>query len=101
MNDSAQKKGSHMSTNFVFEQPEHRPWVLFHQTCNATSSCEERTFTSDSLTYPQMAVMMAIKHTEIPVTPTAVARWLNRSTNSITTGSCLLYSQPVLGYTAY
>jgi DNA-binding MarR family transcriptional regulator len=73
-----------MSTSFEFEQPEHRLWVLFHLTYNRISSCEERTFPHSVLTYPQMAVMMAIKYAKPPVTPTDVAQWLNRSTNSIT-----------------
>ena len=73
-----------MSVKFLFEQPEHKLWVLCHQTHNLVTKCEEQAYSPGGLTPQQMGVLMAIKNIKPPATPTEVARWLDRSTNSIT-----------------
>ena len=73
-----------MSVKFLFKQPEHKLWVLCHQTHNLVTKCEEQACSQGGLTPQQVGVMMAIKRIKPPVTPTEVARWLDRSTNSVT-----------------
>jgi len=72
-----------MSVKFLFKQPEHKLWVLCHQTLNLVTKCEDKAFASGGLTSQQMGVMMAIKNIKPPVSQTEVARWLDRSTNSV------------------
>ena len=72
-----------MSGKFLFKQPEHRLWVLCHQTHNLATKCEEKALTAAGLTPQQFGVMIAIKNIKPPVTPTEVAKWLDRSTNSV------------------
>lgn len=72
-----------MSVKFLFKQPEHRLWVLCHQTHNLVTKCEEKAFAAAGLTPQQFGVIMAIKNIKPPVTPTEVANWLDRSTNSV------------------
>ena len=72
-----------MSVKSLFKQAEHRLWVLCHQTHNLVTKCEEKALTAAGLTPQQFGVMMAIKNIKPPVTPTEVAKWLDRSTNSV------------------
>ncbi|MFC1901711.1 MarR family winged helix-turn-helix transcriptional regulator [Chloroflexota bacterium] len=72
-----------MPVRFSFTQPEHKLWVLCHQTNNMLFKCEEQAFSKAGVSPQYVAVMMAIKHIKPPVTPTEVARWLDRSANSI------------------
>jgi DNA-binding MarR family transcriptional regulator len=72
-----------MTVKFIFMQPEHKLWVLCHQTYNMVLRCEEKAFKKGGVTPQYVSVMMAIKHIKPPVTPTEVGRWLDRRTNSI------------------
>ena len=46
--------------------------------------CEEAALAKVGITLQQYKVLMAIKYINDPVTPTDVARWLDRNSNSIT-----------------
>ncbi len=72
-----------MPVKFGFENPSMRAWLLLHQTYNMVLKCEDQVFGKHGLTTEQHAVLLAIKYIDDPVTPTDVARWLDRNSNSI------------------
>ena len=72
-----------MPIKFEFENPDKRTWILLRQIHNLVTKCEDRVFSEYGLTTEQHAVLMAIKHIDGPVRPTDVARWLDRSVNSV------------------
>jgi DNA-binding MarR family transcriptional regulator len=72
-----------MPIKFKFENPDKGAWMLLHQTYNLVSKCEDRVFSEHELTTEQHAVLMAIKHISGPVRITDIARWLDRSVNSV------------------
>ena len=72
-----------MTSSFEFENVHHSSWLLLHQTHNLVLRCEASVFAQDGLTPQKHAILMAIRYIEDPVTPTEVANWLDRSTNSI------------------
>ena len=73
-----------MPVKFAFNNPILRAWLLIHQTYNSVSKCEDTIFAKAGITTQQHAVLMAIKYINDPVTPSAVANWLDRNTNAIT-----------------
>jgi DNA-binding MarR family transcriptional regulator len=72
-----------MIANFELDNIHHTSWLLLHQTHNLVLRCEASVFAQDGLTPQKHAILMAIRYIEDPVTPTEVANWLDRSTNSI------------------
>jgi len=58
-------------------------WLLLHQTYNLILKCEDEVFSKHGITTEQHSVLIAIAHIDNPVTPTEVARWLDRNTNSV------------------
>jgi DNA-binding MarR family transcriptional regulator len=72
-----------MPIKFEFENPDKRTWILLRQIHNLVTKCEDRVFSEYGITTEQHAVLMAIKHIDGPVRPTDVARWLDRSVNSV------------------
>jgi len=72
-----------MPVKFGFENPLMGVWLLLHQTYNMVLKCEDQVFGKHGLTTEQHAVLLAIKYIDDPVTPTEVARWLDRNTNSV------------------
>jgi len=72
-----------MPIKFKFEDPYKGAWILLRQTYNLILKCEDKVFSEYELTTEQHAVLMTIKHIDGPVRPTDVARWLDRSVNSV------------------
>jgi len=72
-----------MPVKFEFENPYMGVWVLLRQVYNLISKCNDLVFSNYKLTTEQHSVLMAIKHIEDPVKVTDVARWLDRSVNSV------------------
>jgi len=72
-----------MPVKFKFEDPYKGAWILLRQTYNLVLKCEDKVFSEYELTTEQHAVLMVIKHIDGPVRPTDVARWLDRSVNSV------------------
>jgi len=72
-----------MPSSFESSNLHYNSWLLLQQTCNLVLRCEARVFAGKGLTPQKHAILMAIKYIEDPVTPTEVAHWLDRSTNSI------------------
>ena len=72
-----------MPIEFELENPYMRAWILLRQAYNLVLKCEDRLFSEYKLTTEQHSVLMVIKHIEDPVKVTDVARWLDRSVNSV------------------
>ncbi len=72
-----------MPIKFEFENPDKGAWVLLRQVHNLVSKCEDQVFSEHGLTTEQHGVLMAIKHIDGPVRITDIARWLDRSVNSV------------------
>ena len=72
-----------MPIKFEFENLDKGAWILLRQTHNLVLKCEDRVFSEHQLTTEQHAVLMTIKHIDGPVRPTDIARWLDRSVNSV------------------
>ncbi len=58
-------------------------WYMSHRTRALLKMCEDQIYGEYNLTMEQYAVLAAIKHIGGPARPTDIARWLGRSTNSI------------------
>jgi len=72
-----------MPIKFEFENPNKGAWILLRQAHNLVLRCEDQVFYKYGLTTEQHAVLMAIKHINGPVRITDIARWLDRSVNSV------------------
>ena len=72
-----------MPVKFAISDPTLKIWITLRQTYIRISRCEEAVIAREGLTLQQYKVLLAIKHIKNPVTPTAVADWLDRNTNSI------------------
>jgi MarR family transcriptional regulator, 2-MHQ and catechol-resistance regulon repressor len=68
----------------IFDNSMLRAWMSLHQTYNSVSKCEEKYFVSAGLTVQQHAILMAIKYSKTPATPSQIADWVDRHLNSIT-----------------
>ena len=60
-----------------------RLWFMIHRTHEMLKMCEDRVFREYKLTTEQYVVLVTIKYLDGPVRPSDVARWLERSPNSI------------------
>ena len=72
-----------MPIKFKFENLDKGAWILLRQTYKLIFRCEDRVFSEYELTTEQHAVLMAIKHISGSVRITDIARWLDRSVNSV------------------
>ena len=72
-----------MPIKFKFEDSYKGAWILLRQAYTLILKCEDRVFSEHGLTTEQHVVLMAMKHIDGPVRPTDVARWLDRSVNSV------------------
>jgi DNA-binding MarR family transcriptional regulator len=73
-----------MPVKFVFDNSQMAAWMLLHQTYNSLLKCEDTVFPKIGLTTQQHSILMAIKYSDAPATPTQIADWVDRNTNSIT-----------------
>ena len=72
-----------MPIKFRFENADMGSWILLRQVYNLIFRCEDRVFSEYNLTTEQHTVLMAIKNISGPVRITDIARWLDRSVNSV------------------
>ncbi len=72
-----------MPIKFKFENLDKGSWILLRQAYNLIFRCEDRVFSEYDLTTEQHTVLMAIKNISGPVRITDIARWLDRSVNSV------------------
>ena len=72
-----------MARNTVPDNLALRVWFITHRTRDTLSKCEDRVFAEYGLTSEQYSVLATMKSLKEPVRITDVARWLERSTNSV------------------
>ena len=72
-----------MPVKFEFENLDKGAWILLRQVYNLVSRSEDKVFSEYEVTTERHAVLMAMKHIDGRVRPTDVARWLDRSVNSV------------------
>jgi MarR family 2-MHQ and catechol resistance regulon transcriptional repressor len=60
-----------------------RLWYLMHRNRALLKMCEDQIYGEYNLTMEQYAVLAAIQHIGGTARPTDIARWLGRSTNSV------------------
>jgi len=72
-----------MPIKFEFENLDKGAWLLLRQAHNLVMKCEDQVFYKNGLTTEQHAVLMAIENINGPVRITDIARWLDRSVNSV------------------
>jgi DNA-binding MarR family transcriptional regulator len=58
-------------------------WYMSHRTRALFKMCEDQIYGEYNLTMEQYSVLAAIKHIGDSARPTDIARWLGRSTNSV------------------
>ena len=72
-----------MPIKFKFENLDMGSWILLRQGYNLIFRCEDRVFSAYGLSTEQHTVLMAVKNISGPVRITDIARWLDRSVNSV------------------
>jgi len=72
-----------MPIKFKFDNLDKGAWVLLRQNYNLVFKCQDRVFSEYGLTTEQHLVLMTIKRISGPVRITDIARWLDRSVNSV------------------
>jgi DNA-binding MarR family transcriptional regulator len=72
-----------MTVNYESEKLVLRLWYMTHRTYDWLRRCEDQVFGEYNLTTEQYAVLSTIKYLDEPVRITDIARWLERSTNSV------------------
>jgi DNA-binding MarR family transcriptional regulator len=72
-----------MTVNFESEILVLRLWRQLYQTYTLLKQCEDRIIEEHGLTTEQYAVLVSIGYLGEPARVTDIARWLERSTNSI------------------
>jgi len=72
-----------MTVNYESEKLVLRLWYITHRTCDWLRRCEDQVFGEYNLTTEQYAVLSTIRYLDEPVRVTDIARWLERSTNSV------------------
>ena len=72
-----------MPIKFKFENVDKGAWILLRQAYNLIFRCEDRVFGEYNLSTEKHTVLMAVKNISGPVRITDIARWLDRSVNSV------------------
>jgi DNA-binding MarR family transcriptional regulator len=72
-----------MKANLELDNTDLISWYLIHRTRDCLRVCEDQIFREHGLTTEQYAVLAAMKYLGNPTRPTDIARWLERSTNSM------------------
>ena len=72
-----------MTVNFESENLVLRLWYVSHRTRALFKMCEDQLYGEYNLTTEQYTVLVAIKHIGGTARPTDIARWIGRSTNSV------------------
>jgi DNA-binding MarR family transcriptional regulator len=72
-----------MKEEYKHAELDLRLWRQLYQTYTLLKQCEDRIFEEHGLTTEQYAVLVSIEYLGEPARVTDIARWLERSTNSI------------------
>jgi DNA-binding MarR family transcriptional regulator len=70
--------------NSELENLDWRLWRMVYQTYTRFKICLDQVFAEQGLTSEQYQMLAATKHLDAPVRITDIARWTERSTNSVT-----------------
>ena len=70
--------------NKKYSVPRINAWLLLHQMHTSLMEYEEAEFKKFGLPKKQFYIIAAIKYLAPPVTPSDIAKWLDRNTNTIT-----------------
>ena len=73
-----------MPVKIKIDDPVKEASLLLHQVAFSIDKIEDKSFRRVGISPSQYSVIAAIRHIKDPVTPTNVANWLDRNTNSIT-----------------
>ena len=72
-----------MTASYASQELDLRLWRQLYQTYTLLKQCEDRIYEEHGLTTEQYAVLVSISYLGQPARITDIARWLERSTNSI------------------
>ena len=72
-----------MTVDYESEKLVLRLWYMTHRTGDWLRRCEDQVFSEYNLTTEQYAVLSTVKYLDEPVRITDIARWLERSVNSV------------------
>lgn len=72
-----------MTADYASDELDLRLWRQLYQTYTLLKQCEDQIFEEHGLTTEQYAVLVSISYLGQPARITDIARWLERSTNSI------------------
>jgi DNA-binding MarR family transcriptional regulator len=72
-----------MPVKFEFNNLDKGPWVLLRQVYTLLSRCQDQLYGEHDLTTEQHTLLMAVKQIGAPVRITDIARWLDRTPNSV------------------
>ncbi len=72
-----------MTTDYAPYNTVVRLWFMIHRTHDMLKTCEDQVFVKYKLTTEQYLVLMAMMYLREPARVTDIARWLGRSTNSV------------------
>lgn len=73
-----------MPVKLIVDDPARRASYTFHQVHESLVKLEDKMHRNLGITTQQFGVLAAIKSIPPPATPTAIAEWLDRNTNSVT-----------------
>ena len=73
-----------MPVKLRVDDPNRRPIYTLHQVHESLTKLEDKMYKKFGITTQQFGVLAAIKSIPPPITPTAIAKWLDRNTNSVT-----------------
>jgi DNA-binding MarR family transcriptional regulator len=72
-----------MPVKFEFNNLDKGSWVLLRQVYTLISRCQDQVYGEYGLTTEQHTLLMAVKNMGAPVRITDIARWLDRTPNSV------------------
>ncbi len=72
-----------MTTDYKPYNTVLRLWFMIHRTHDMLKMCEDQVFGEYKLTREQYILLLAIMYLGEPARPTDIARWVGRSTNSV------------------
>ena len=73
-----------MPVKLIVDDLNRRPIYTLHQIHQSLAKLEDKMHRNLGITTQQFGVLAAIKSILPPATPTAIAEWLDRNTNSVT-----------------
>ena len=73
-----------MPVKLIVDDPNRRPIYTLHQLHQSLAKLEDKMHREVGITTQKFGVLSALKTLRHPITPTVIANWMDRNTNSIT-----------------